>query len=153
MAVLLAAAVFTSAMFGSGQPEPTEETLSAAADASVDVTDLMGAMNTTGLDARPYLVAVGELAPPKPPGWPIGGALGQRIYCIEGIESHHGAAMYNRAPVWNGEHAQGWLGFLPSTARSVGAVIGDRASEWVGAAGMLARGRGREFYGIAAGIC
>lgn len=66
MAVLLAAAMFTSAMFGAGQAEPSDETMQAAAEANVDVTDLLGAMNTTGLDARPYLIGVGEIAPPAP---------------------------------------------------------------------------------------
>jgi hypothetical protein len=49
--------------------------------------------------------------------------------------------------------AAGWLGWLPSTARSVGAIIGDRLSEWQAAARMLALGRGREFAGVAWGRC
>jgi hypothetical protein len=85
-------------------------------------------------------------------GWPISGALGQRIYCIEGIESTHGRWMYNPTS-WAGEHAQGWLGFLPSTARRWGAIIGNRASEWDAAARMIAAGAGRQFYGVGAGIC
>jgi hypothetical protein len=86
------------------------------------------------------------------PGWPLGGALGQRIYCVEAIESHHGAAMWNPTP-WYGEHAQGWLGWLPSTARRWGVVIGSRASEWAGAARMIAAGAGGQFFGIAVGRC
>lgn len=143
--------------------EPDEETLAVAQEAGVSPLDLLGAVNTTGLQPRAYLIVVGELTPLPPPpavpafsacSWPICGALGQRIYCVEGIESRHGAAMYNPQP-WGvyAEHAQGWLGWLPSTAGSVGVTIGSRVSEWAGAAKMIALGRGREFFGIAAGIC
>lgn len=127
--------------------------------ALVDALDLQGAVNTTGLSPEDYLVMVGHVirtAPPPAPTnqLPIGGALGNRIYCIERIESNHGLHMYNPIPVGrSGEHAQGWLGYLPSTARSVNVTIGNRQSEWNGAALMIAQGRGREFYGIGAGIC
>jgi hypothetical protein len=140
------------------QGEADEELIAAAEEAGVSVESLRGAVNTTNLDPREYLYAVGELARParvvaiSPAGWPIGGALGQRIYCIEGIESTHGRWMFNPTP-WAGEHAQGWLGFLPSTARRWGAVIGNRASEWDAAARMIAAGAGRQFYGVGAGIC
>ena len=133
-----------------------------ASEAGVDPMDLLGAVNTTGLSPRAYLEASGELAVPPPSlpplalmppcAWPICGSLGQRIYCVEGIESTHGAHMYNPQP-WYGEHAQGWLGFLPSTARRWGAFIGNRWSEWDAAARMIAAGQGQQFYGIAAGIC
>jgi hypothetical protein len=138
---------------------PTDETIAAADEADVDALDLQGAVNTTGLEPRAYLVAVGELSPPwiplpnlVSPGWPIGGALGQRIFCVEAIESSHGRFMFNPTP-WYGEHAQGWLGWLPSTARRWGVVIGDRASEWAGAARMLQAGAGSQFYGVAVGRC
>jgi hypothetical protein len=135
-----------------------DDVAAVADEAGVDALHLLGAVNTTNLDPREYLYGVGELARParivaiSPAGWPIGGALGQRIYCIEGIESTHGRSMFNPTP-WAGQHAQGWLGWLPSTAASVGVRIGDRVSEWQGAALMLAHGRGREFYGVQAGIC
>lgn len=66
---------------------------------------------------------------------PIGGALGARIYCIEGHESGHSGTAYNRR-----SGASGWLQWLPSTARAWGVVIGDRQSEWSGAARIAARG-------------
>lgn len=134
----------------------------AADKAGVDSIDLLGALNTTKLDADTYLCMVGEGPCPKPTfvsvgtcGWPICGAMGQRIYCIEGIESHHGAPgwMYNPTPVWDGEHAQGFLGYLPSTARTWGVVIGNRASEWDGASRMISSGAGKQFAGILMGIC
>lgn len=135
---------------------PTEETTAVAEEVGISAWDLQGAVNTTGLEPREYLYEVGELARSTPPApvcdWPICGALGQRIWCIEGIESAHGAAMYN--PVsWRGEHAQGWLGWLPSTAARWGAQIGNRWSEWMAAVAMLQRGAGSQFFGVAAGIC
>jgi hypothetical protein len=141
-----------------------DDTIAAAHEAGDDPVAVQGALNSLAdagilTDARTYLIAAGDLAPPplpvapaSPSGWPFGGAIGARIYCVEGIESHHGMAMFNPTP-WYGEHAQGWLGWLPSTARSVGVIIGNRTSEWAGAARMLALGRGREFFGVAAGIC
>ena len=66
---------------------------------------------------------------------PIGGALGNRLYCIEGFESGHSGAAVNRS-----SGARGWLQWLPSTARAWGVVIGDRQSEWLGAARIASRG-------------
>lgn len=156
IASLLAMVSSTSAHAAEDAPEIPDAVLVAAEKASVDPVDLMGAVLTTKLEPMEYLYQVGELQRPPPDGWPIGGALGQRIFCIESIESHHGQAMYNHTPVWNGEHAQGWLGFLPSTAARWGAQIGNRASEWAGAARIIAQGerfaRG-QFYGLGAGIC
>lgn len=80
----------------------------------------------------------------------------ERIWCIEGVESAHGLYMWNSTPVWNGEHAQGWLGWLPSTARRWGVVIGDRDSEWAGAARILDQGERfarTQFAGVAMGWC
>lgn len=154
---------------------PDENVLAAAANAGVDPMDLLGAVNTTGMDPLEYLYAVGELerplpavptAPVAPPprsaapsgnGWPIGGALGQRIYCIERIESSHGVQMWNPVPLrfpdgrWY--HAHGWLGFMDPTAMRWGAVVGNRWSEWQAAARMIRAGYGNAFYGIQAGLC
>lgn len=154
LCVALALSALASYVPGVAADElPTEEAQRVAEMYGVDAMLLQGAAFSTGLEPLEYLYAVGEVARPQPAcDWPICGALGQRIYCIEGIESTHGRAMYNPTPHY-GEHAQGWLGWLPSTARSVGAVIGDRYSEWQGAARMLEHGRGREFYGVAAGRC
>jgi len=51
-----------------GDELPSDDTVAAAAEAGVDVTDLLGAMNTTHLDARTYLVGIGLLttAPSAP---------------------------------------------------------------------------------------
>jgi hypothetical protein len=128
--------------------------------ASLLVTTLLSAHTAQARDVGDDPVAVvnqddtqDQVVEAVVPDWPIGGALGQRIYCVEGMESTHGRFMYNRTPVWNGEHAQGYLGFLPSTARAWGVVIGDRASEWNGAARMIRSGVGAQFAGIAWGRC
>jgi len=124
--------------------------------------ELEGALNTLhdagyDVDAATYLASE-KPAPAVPAspvsacGWPICGPLGQRIYCVEGIESTHGRAMYNPIPVGR-EHAQGWLGFLPSTAARWGVAIGNRSSEWSGASRMIAAGAGGQFAGIAWGRC
>ena len=137
----------------------SDELTDAADEAGVSAVDLEGALvslHEAGIDisAHDYLfpppVAIAPVIAAC--GWPICGALGQRIWCIEGIESRHGEAMWNPT-AWHGEHASGWLGFLPSTARSVGVMIGNRRSEWQGAAFMLAHGRGLEFFGVASGRC
>jgi hypothetical protein len=121
--------------------------------------ELEGALNTLheagyNVDAATYLTSEKPVAAAVVSvcGWPICGSLGQRIYCVEGIESTHGRAMYNPIPVGR-EHAQGWLGFLPSTAARWGVVIGNRSSEWSGASRMITAGAGGQFAGIAWGRC
>jgi hypothetical protein len=64
-------------------PEPDDETIAAATEANVDPVALLGAMASTGLPARTYLYATGELIPPGPP---LFGSLG-RVDCIIGKES------------------------------------------------------------------
>lgn len=140
----------------------TDDVASLALEADLEPMLLQGAVNAQHLDTehqiREYLYFTGDLQRPyqPPPSARPTGAIppstATRIFCIEGIESHHGAAMYNPIPVGR-EHAQGWLGYLPSTARSVGVTIGNRDSEWAGAVRMLATGRGNEFFGIRAGLC
>ena len=44
-----------------------DEVEAAALEAGVDPLDLAGAVNTTGVAPREYLIRVGELTPPKPP--------------------------------------------------------------------------------------
>jgi hypothetical protein len=80
-------------------------------------------------------IADDERLVPPPPEWPIGGALGQRLWCIEGFESNHSGLAVNRS-----SGARGWLQWLPGTARAWGVVIGDRASEWTAAARIAAQG-------------
>lgn len=47
-----------------------DEVTDVAAEAGVDKSGLLGAMASTGLGARQYLLAVGELAPLYPPSLP-----------------------------------------------------------------------------------
>lgn len=65
MTVLLAAAMFTSALMA--QIEPSDETVAAAAEAGVPIDLLQGALNSQpGVEVREYLVFDGKLAPPVP---------------------------------------------------------------------------------------
>lgn len=165
LALLVSALALPSAAFADelDRVQPGEETIAIADQVGVDALDLQGAINTTRMDSHTYLIAVGLLAAPilalphvVNTGWPIGGTLGNRIYCVEEIESTHGQHMYNPQgwpPPYYNEHAQGWLGFLPSTARRWGAAIGDRVSEWNAAARMIGAGAGGQFAGIAWGRC
>jgi hypothetical protein len=77
---------------------------------------------------------------------------GQRAVCVSRIETGGWTAYYNKTPVGR-EHAQGYFGWLPSTAATVGAQIMDLDSEIAGFDRMMAVGRGKEFYGIRAGLC
>lgn len=45
----------------------SDDTIAVAAEAGVDPVQLAGAVNTTGMDARTYLVLAGELAPAASP--------------------------------------------------------------------------------------
>ena len=67
LGVLIGAAWAVLPLAVHAQPEPDEDTVSAAADAGVDPTDLLGAMATTGLEAREYLYQAGELERPYVP--------------------------------------------------------------------------------------
>jgi hypothetical protein len=160
-AFVLGLALGTAVAVIHGDELPSDDVLAAAQEANVDPLLLLGAVNTTHLDAHEYLFQVGELARPVPPTPSLGylrmayGALGDRIWCVMGIESHWGAAMWNPQP-WGrfGEHAQGWAGWLPSTWRTTppgrrGAGIGDFYAEAEGVAWMIGAGRGNEFAGIA----
>lgn len=109
---------------------------------------------------------VGDLL--KPPTLPTfnfsfgGGGVDGRIYCIEGIESGHGRAMWNRTDINGvfdgpGPHAHGFLGWLDGTAAHWGAIVGNRDSEWAAARRMFASTTEAfmrtQFYGVGAGRC
>ena len=73
---------------------------------------------------------------------------GWKAVCVSRIETGSWTAFYN-SEAWHGEHAQGFFGWLPSTARSVGLyAIMDLDEEIAAFDRMLDRGRGREFYGL-----
>jgi hypothetical protein len=115
MAVLLAAVLVFSS---------TAEVTEAAAQAGVDPVDLQGAVNTTGLGPREYLLSVGELAPPLPTFEP---AVMVRVACIEAKESG-GANVPNR----QGSGAGGVLQYMESTFRRSAAEMGHPEwSRWV----------------------
>lgn len=98
-----------------------------AAEAGVRVIDLLGAVNTTGLGPRAYLVAVGELPRPMPSPAPLNVALLARVACIEGKESG-GANVANA----RGSGAGGVLQYMEGTFRTHAAEMGHPEwSRWV----------------------
>jgi len=80
--VALGVAVGLAVAASYAQEAPSQALIDAARDAGVDVTDLEGAVNTTGLEPREYLYQVGELERPytPPPARPSMGAVGPYPY-------------------------------------------------------------------------
>ena len=99
---VLAAGVLLLASLG------VDDVQSLADQAGVDVMDLRGAVNSTGLDPRTYLVMVGELT--VTPLVPNSSAIIARVACIEAKESG-GANVWNR----RGSGAGGVMQYLPGT--------------------------------------
>lgn len=135
-----------------------DEVADAAEEANVDVTDLQGAMNTTGLDARTYLIAVGELKPPAPvaavaPLLAGSSAIDRRIDCLVRYESGGNPNAINPR-----SGASGLLQFLPSTWRTTpqgraGLSVFDPIAARAAAAWMLAQGRAFEWVPVQRGLC
>ena len=83
-------------------------------------------------------------------GMPICGALGNRLWCIEGLESRHRGGAVNS---YSG--ARGYLQWIGSTAQAWGVVPGNRQSEWSAAARMYANGEAffRSQWPVTARLC
>lgn len=104
-----------------------DELSDAADEAGVSALDLLGAVNTTGLAPRAYLLAVGELAIPGAPGQgastagggPPSAAGSGRVACIENKESG-GANVANI----HGSGAVGVLQYMPGTFYAHAAEMG-----------------------------
>ena len=129
------------------QPDEVE---AAALEAGVDATDLRGALNTTGLAARDYLVSTGELEPPRAP---VPSALERRIDCIIARESHGVPTAVNRS-----SGASGLGQFLRSTWLTTpqgraGLSVFDAAANRAAVRWMLEVGRAREFAVVTMGLC
>lgn len=104
MRLALASAVALTLVAAHPARASSESDVQAAATlAGVDETDLAGAVNSTGLSPKDYLMAVGEI--PRPATKPSG-----RLQCIARVESHNDPNATNR---WSG--AAGLYQFLPST--------------------------------------
>lgn len=136
-----------------------EEVTKVANETGVEPIKLFGATVTTGLEPREFMYQVGELRrpdPPKPLSYPDyirqHSKYGERAVCVSRIETGSWTDFYNETPHY-GEHAQGFFGWLPSTARTVDVTIMNLDSEIAGFDRMMDRGRGTEFYGILAKLC
>jgi hypothetical protein len=125
---IMVASVLLSTLFGTAAKpvraqeldRVNEDTIAAANEAGVTLTDLLGAMSATQLPARAYLIGVGELSPtpPSPSSTaaalpaltpPLGAAVA-RARCIIGKESG-GADVPNR----QGSGATGPGQYFPSS--------------------------------------
>lgn len=122
----------------------TVDTIVAANEAGVSLTNLLGAMAATGLPARPYLEMTGELSRPSalpPPR----DALDTLVDCLVWHESRGFAGAYNRR-----SGASGLLQFLPSTFATTpqgkaGLSVFDPAAARAAAKWMIGQGRLREW--------
>lgn len=64
------------------------DTLAAASEANVNVVDLLGAMSSTSLTARQYLVGVGEIAAPRS-AMPAFGTVWDKLAVCESTSNWH----------------------------------------------------------------
>ena len=134
----------------------TTDTIAAANEAGVSLVDLLGAVSTTGVPARAYLISVGELAPPAavaqagvaPPSL-LGAApvssLDRLVECLAWHESRGVAGAVNPR-----SGAAGLLQFLPGTWRSTpqgraGLSVFDPAAARAAARWMISVGRLHEW--------
>lgn len=131
------------------QTEPTDDTVAAAAEAEagLDATDLQGALNTTGLDARAYLAFL--TAPETATEVPLSG----RVACIVRVESRGDPNATNPR-----SGARGLGQFLDSTwmstpQGSAGYSVYDATANLAAIQYMLDAGRAREFNAVSMGYC
>lgn len=133
-----------------GHADPAEaEVVAAAHQAGVEVEDLRGAVNSTGLDPFTYLRAVGELPPlipPKPaPPPPVLVASSPLAECLIRAESRGNPYAVNPR-----SGASGLGQFLPSTWATTpqgkaGLSVFDAAANRAAVNWMIQVGRAREF--------
>ena len=141
------------------------EVQAAAEQAQVDPQDLLGAVNTTGLDPFTYLRAVGELPPLKvarPPIPPPSRVYTSRVYtsevsprtaCIIRLESRGNPSAVNPR-----SGASGLGQFLPSTWRTTpqgraGLSVFDPVANRAAVDWMISVGRAHEFVAVTSGGC
>lgn len=127
------------------------EIVQVAAETGTDPVKLHGAVNSTGLRPRAYLIAVGELEPPAPPPRPRD-AIDILLDCISYAESR------NNPLARNPSGASGLFQFLPSTFRSTppgmrGESIWDVSAQREAARYMVLAGRKREWQVVTRGLC
>lgn len=135
----------------------TVDTVVAAREAGVNLVDLLGAVDTTGVPGRAYLISVGELAspatvaqagvaPPSPVGaTSVSSSVDRLVDCLAWHESRGFAGAYNRR-----SGASGLLQFLPSTFATTpqgkaGLSVFDPAAARAAAKWMIGQGRLHEW--------
>lgn len=145
--LLLAASLLT--IVTAHPAKAAEDITTVATEAGVDPTDLEGAVNSTQLEPREYLQAVGEIARPVPVRTvPTG-----RLACIARVESHNDPDARNPR-----SGAAGLFQFLLSTWMTTpqgkaglsryDPVAATDAAQW-----MVNQGRIREWQAVTMGYC
>jgi hypothetical protein len=137
------------AALGLRAQDPSTDVQEAAAQAGVDAQDLLGAVNTTGVDPYVYLRGVGELPPLKPPA----ATSNPRVECIIAHESrgNPGAVNPRSGASGLGQFLRGtWLSTPQGRA---GLSVFDPVANRAAVVYMLAVGRAREFVAVSAGYC
>lgn len=124
-----------------------DETTALAKEAGLDPIDLLGAMNTTGLDARAYLAFL--TAPESAKEVPLSG----RVACIVRVKSRGDPNATNPR-----SGAAGLGQFLRSTWMSTpqgraGYSVYDATANLAAIQYMLDAGRAREFNAVSMGYC
>jgi hypothetical protein len=122
----------------------SQDTIAAATEAGVRLVDLLGAISTTGVPGRAYLISVGELAPPvavTPASFPVD----RLVECLAWHESRGFAGAYNRS-----SGASGLLQFLPGTWMTTpqgkaGLSVFDPSAARAAAKWMIGQGRLHEW--------
>lgn len=154
MARLTVAAVLglTVALGGAASVRAAEDLEAAALEAGVDATDLAGAVNSTGLAPREYLIAAGELQV-QPMPQPLAATSNPRVDCVIHYESRGNPMAVNPR-----SGAAGLGQFLPSTWRTTpqgqaGYSVFNATANREAVAWMLRVGRAREFEVITRGLC
>jgi hypothetical protein len=123
MAVLLAGMLLLNVATAS------EDDLAAlAAEAGVDVVDLAGAADTTGMDPREYLYMTGELKKPVPE--PVYGVWDRLAQCESSgnwhINAYHDGGLQFLPSTWNAYKLPGYPAFAYQASRAQQIAVGQR---------------------------
>jgi hypothetical protein len=123
--VLLAAAAVAHA---DEVPIP-EQTILAATEADLDPVDVQGAANSTGVDARTYLIGTGELQPPPPPATVF--TVWDRVAQCESngrwnIDAYHDGGLQFHPGTWSRYKPAGYPAFAYQASREQQINVAER---------------------------
>ena len=109
-----------------------EDVEAVAAEAGVDPIDLLGAVLTTHLPARTYLIAVGELQPPQP----ILTVWDRLAECESGgnwsVHAYHHGGLQFLPSTWTAFKLPGYPAFAYQASRAQQITVGQRVQAAAG---------------------